>query len=261
MKDHNLNDKVIVITGGAGLIGRAFVQGCAEKGARVIIADVDEKEGQRLVKDVKGKTGNNEIIFIRCDINNKDNIDGLIKAVIMKYGVIDALVNNAYPRNRNYGKRFEDVRYEDFCENININLGGLFLVTKEIADVMKKQKKGNIINIASIYGVFAPDFEVYKGTKMTMPIEYSAIKGAVVNMTRYLASYLGKYNIRVNAISPGGVFNNQPPGFVKRYSKKVVLGNRMAGTDDICGVLAFLLSDQAGYITGQNIIVDGGWSL
>ena len=126
---------------------------------------------------------------------------------------------------------------------------------------MIKQNYGNIVNTASIYGFSAPKFEIYEGTDMTMPVEYAAIKGAIINLTKYLASYLGKYNIRVNSISPGGVFNNQPESFVKRYSEKVVLGKRMANTDDIVGVLISLLSDASKYITGQNIVVDGGWSL
>ena len=188
-------------------------------------------------------------------------IQNLINTTLNKFEKIDALVNNAYPRNKNYGRKFEAVSFEDFCENVNMHLGGYFLITKEISKVMIKQNHGNIINIASIYGFSAPKFEIYDGTDMTMPVEYAAIKGAIINLTKYLASYLGEYNVRVNAISPGGVFNNQPENFVKRYSEKVVLGKRMANTDDLTGVLIFLLSDASKYITGQNIVVDGGWSL
>jgi len=169
-------------------------------------------------------------------------------------------VNNAYPRNENYGRKFEDVTYEDFCQNVNMHLGGYFLITKEISKVMMKQNCGNIVNMASIYGFSAPNFEIYEGTDMTMPVEYAAIKGGIINLTKYLASYLGRYNIRVNAISPGGVFNNQPESFVKKYSEKVVLGKRMANTDDLIGVLLFLLSDASKYMTGQNIVVDGGFT-
>jgi len=126
---------------------------------------------------------------------------------------------------------------------------------------MKEQKYGNIINIGSIYGFTAPKFEIYDETEMTTSVEYAAIKGAIINLTKYLASYLGKYNIRVNCISPGGVFDNQPKSFVKKYSQKVLLGERMANVDDLTGSLLFLLSDGLKYITGQNIIVDGGWSV
>jgi len=124
-----------------------------------------------------------------------------------------------------------------------------------------KQNYGNIIFMASIYGFSAPKFEIYEGTEMTMPVEYAVIKGGIINLTKYLASYLGKYNIRVNAISPGGVFNNQPKEFVEKYCKYVKLGNKMANVNDLTGVLIFLVSNASKYITGQNIVADGGWSL
>ena len=149
----------------------------------------------------------------------------------------------------------------NFCENINLHIGGYFLVTQQIVKIMKKQKYGNIINIGSIYGFTAPRFEIYNGTEMTTAVEYAAIKGAIINFTKYLASYLGKYNIRVNCISPGGVFNNQAESFIKKYCERVLLGKRMANVDDLTGILLFLLSDTSKYLTGQNIVVDGGWSI
>jgi NAD(P)-dependent dehydrogenase (short-subunit alcohol dehydrogenase family) len=126
---------------------------------------------------------------------------------------------------------------------------------------MKKQNRGNIINMASIYGFRAPRFDIYEGTEMTMPVEYAAIKGAVTNLTRYLSSYLGPYNIRVNCISPGGIFADQPEIFVEKYRSLVPLGRRMAYQSDLTGIVTFLLSDTSEYITGQNIVVDGGWSV
>ncbi|MCK4781630.1 SDR family oxidoreductase [Candidatus Parcubacteria bacterium] len=257
----NFKNKTIIITGGAGLIGSAFSKACSKHYANVVIVDIDEKKGDNLVKELKKETGSENIIFQRCDITSINDIQDLINITLNKFKTIDALINNAYPRNKNYGRKFEDVTYGDFCENVNMHLGGYFLITKEISKVMIKQNNGNIINMASIYGFSAPDFEIYKKTNMTMPVEYAAIKGAIINLTRYLASYLGKHNIRVNAISPGGVFNNQSPEFVKKYCEKVVLEKRMASTDDLTGVLVFLLSDASKYITGQNIIVDGGFTL
>lgn len=257
----DLKSKTIIITGGAGLIGSAFSKACSEQGANVVIVDIDEKKGDNLVKELKKETGNESIIFQKCDITNVNDIQYLIDITLNKFKTIDVLVNNAYPRNKNYGRKFEDVTYEDFCENINLHLGGYFLITKEISKVMIKQSNGNIINIASIYGFSAPRFEIYEGTDMTMPVEYAAIKGAIVNLTKYLASYLGKYNIRVNTLSPGGVFNNQPESFVKKYSEKVVLEKTMENTDDLTYTLIFLVSDASKRITGQNIVVDGGWTL
>lgn len=260
-KMFNLKNKTVVITGGAGLIGSAFSKACSEQDANVVIVDIDEEKGNHLMEKIKKETGNESIIFHKCDITNVNDIQSLINIILNKFKAIDVLVNNAYPRNKNYGRKFEDVAYEDFCENVNMHLGGYFLITKEISKVMVKQNYGNIINMASIYGFSAPKFDIYDGTDITMPVEYAAIKGAVINLTRYLASYLGKHDIRVNAISPGGVFNNQPESFVKKYSEKVFLGKRMANPDDLIGVLLFLLSDASKYITGQNIVVDGGWSL
>lgn len=257
----DLKNKTIIITGGAGLIGSAFSRACAESNANVIVADIDKKRGSNLVSKLKKKTANPNIIFQKCDITNTKEIQNLINAALETFGKIDALVNNAYPRNKNFGKAFEEVDFKDFCENIDMHLGGYFLMSQQISKAMMKQKNGIIINMASIYGFAAPRFEIYEGTKMTVAVEYAAIKGGIINLTKYLASYMGKHNIRVNSISPGGVFDNQPKDFVKKYSEKVTLGNRMANIDDLTGVLIFLLSDASKYITGQNIVVDGGWSL
>ena len=257
----NLKNKTVIITGGAGLLGGAFSKACAKYGANVVIVDIDEEKANELTKQIKRATKNSNIIFQYCDITDTSNIQNLIDTALNKFGKIDALVNNAYPRNKNYGRKFEDVSFEDFCENVDMHIGGYFLITKEISKVMIRQNYGNIINMASIYGFSAPKFEIYEGTDMTMPVDYAVIKGAIINLTKYLASYLGKYNIRVNAISPGGVFNNQPESFVKKYLEKVVLEKRMANTNDLVGVLIFLLSDASEYITGQNIVVDGGWTI
>ena len=257
----DLKDKTIIITGGAGLIGSAFSRVCAKSNANVVVLDIDEKRGNELIKTLQKETNNYNIIFQKCNITDIGDIQNIINITLDKFGKIDALVNNAYPRNSNYGRIFEDVEFNDFCENVNMHLGGYFLITQQVVKVMIKQKYGNIVNMASIYGFAAPRFEIYDGAKMTVPVEYAAIKGAIINLTKYLASYLGKYNIRVNAISPGGVYDKQNENFTEAYCKKVVQGNRMANVDDLTDVLVFLLSDGLKYITGQNLIVDGGWSL
>lgn len=258
----NVKDKVCLITGALGLIGREFVHSCATAGAKIILVDVvAENEGQKFVKDLNRQTANPNLIYCQCDINDEHGVEKVLERTLTKFKRIDAVINSAYPKNKNYGKEFEKVASKDFGENINLHLIGSFILLKQAAEIMKRQKEGNIINIASIYGFSAPKFEIYKGTNMTTPIEYAAIKGAVINLTKYLASYLGRYNIRVNCISPGGIFNNQPQSFVKKYSDRVVLGQRMANPKDLSGVLLFLLSDASRYITGQNIVVDGGWSL
>ena len=257
----SLKDKVVIITGGAGLIGKSFVEVCALYGASVYLVDVNDEAANKVVADVKKKTKNQNVFYQKCSIVEKEDIKKLINDILKKFGRIDALVNNAYPKNKNYGRKFEDVTYKDFCENLNFHLGGYYLMTHELSLVMMKQQSGVIVNMGSHYGFVAPRFEIYQGTDMTMPVEYSAIKGGIINLTKYLASYLGKYNIRVNAISPGGVFNNQPKSFVKKYEQRVILGHRMANVDDLAGVLVFLISDASKYITGQNIVVDGGWTI
>ena len=256
-----LDNKVVVITGAVGLLGKGFCLNVANAGGIVILADINEKEGIKLEQEINKKYSKEIAQFCNTDITDLSSIKNLITFALGEYGRIDALVNAAYPRNKNYGRIFEDVTYKDFCENINMHLGGYFLITQQIATAMIQQNSGNIINIASIYGSAAPRFEIYEGTDMTMPVEYSAIKGAIINLTKYLASYLGKWNIRVNSLSPGGVSDNQPKGFVEKYSQKVLLGNRMADADDVTGVLMFLLSDASKYMTGQNITVDGGWTI
>lgn len=251
----DLSNRVYIVSGGAGLLGRAFVKACAEHQAKVVVADKDEEKGKKMFKD------NPQVVFKKCDIAKQDNVKGLIEMTLSKFDKIDGLINSAYPKNKNYGRKFEDVAFEDFCENIEMHLGGYFLITKQVSKIMMKQQYGNIVNIASIYGFSAPRFEIYQGANMTMPVEYAATEAGIINLTKYFASYLGKYNIRVNAISAGGVFDNQPESFVREYSKKVILGKRMAQADDLTGVLLFLLSDASKYITGQNIVADGGWSL
>ena len=256
-----VRENVVIITGGSGLLGKAFSQACADTGYSVVIADINDEIGTKTASEIAETTRNTNIIYQHCDITNSTDVKELIDYCNKEYGTISALVNNAYPRNKNFGRIFEEVTYEDFCENVCMHMGGYFNITKWVAKEMIAQKSGNIINMASIYGFAAPRFEIYDGTSMTMPVEYATIKGGIINFTKYLASYLGKYNIRVNAISPGGIEDRQPASFIKEYSSKVFLGERMARTDDITGVLLFLLSDQSGYITGQNIIVDGGWTL
>lgn len=257
----NLDSKVVVITGGAGMIGKSFAREVVEQGGMAIIADVDEIAGNKVLNELQTDLSSNRAEFIRVDINDIDSVQNMVEQVVCKHHRIDALVNNAYPRNKNYGRKFEDVEYSDFCENINLHLGGYFLMSKEVSKVMVKQKSGVIVFIASIYGFMAPRFELYENTNFTSPVEYSAIKGGVLSLTKYLASYLGKHGIRVNALSPGGVHNNQSESFVSQYTKKVIVGARMAETQDLSGALTFLLSDSSKYVTGQNIVVDGGWSI
>jgi NAD(P)-dependent dehydrogenase (short-subunit alcohol dehydrogenase family) len=255
-----LKNKVVVVTGGAGLLGKEFVKGIMECGGTAIITDVDEKKGKEvenelLTLDLKGKCE-----FLKMNIIDKNSIRQVINYLNDKYGKIDALVNNAYPRNKNYGRKFEDVEYKDFCENVSLHLGGYFLTSQQFAYYFKKQGYGNIISIASIYGVVAPRFEIYEGTNMTMPVEYACIKSAIVHLTKYMAKYFKGQNIRFNCISPGGIIEGQPQKFLESYKRKC-LNKGMLNKCDLKGTLVYILSDMSKYVNGQNIIIDDGFVL
>lgn len=255
-----LNDKVIVITGGAGLLGQEFAKTILANNGKVIIADLNQERGLEASANLQKLFPHAIVDFQILNINNKDSILHLIKDLHQKFGRIDALINNAYPRNKNYGRKFEDVTYEDFCENININLGGYFLTSQQFLNYFCEQGFGNVINISSIYGVIAPRFEVYENTPMTMPVEYAAIKSALIHLTIYMAKYYKGKNIRVNSISLGGIFDNQPNTFLESY-KAFCLNKGMLDKSDISGTLVYLLSDMSHYVNGQNIIVDDGFTL
>lgn len=253
----SLRNKTAVVTGGAGLIGKSMVAGLAEAGAKTYIADTNEKESKNIEK-LSTKRGL-KVKWINLDITNIDSIKSCIKKILKEDKKIDVWVNSAYPRTEDWGTKFEDIKYSSWKENVDIHLNGYFLCCQQIAEQMKKQRSGSIINLGSIYGVVGPDFSIYDGTDMTVAAEYSAIKGGIINFTRYLATYYGKYNVRVNAVCPGGIFDNQPKNFVKRYEKKTPLG-RMGKPEDVAGPVIFLASDASSYITGHILMVDGGWT-
>lgn len=255
-----LKDKVIVVTGGAGRLGLEFASAIIENGGIVVIADVNKEIGDTAVQTILEKYKTDRIEFVTLDISSPESLNTVISCLHQKYKRIDALVNSAYPRNKNYGRHFFDVKYVDFCENISMNLGGYFLSSQKFADYFKKQGYGNIINISSIYGVVAPKFEIYDNTPMTMPVEYAAIKSGLLMLTRYMAKYLKGMNIRVNAVSPGGILDGQPEAFLKEY-KASCLNKGMLDKSDINGTLVYLLSDMSKYVNGQNIIVDDGFSI
>ena len=235
-----IEDKIVVITGGAGLLGKEFCQAIAANGAIAV--------------------RNSHIVPAQVDITNKDSVAALITTISEKYGKIDALVNSAYPRNKNFGKHFFDVEYEDFCENLGMNLGGYFLTSQLFAKYFYKQGYGNIINLASIYGVIAPRFQIYDNTPMTSAVEYAAIKSGLIHLTKYMAKYFKGKHIRVNTISLGGIEDRQPEPFLKAY-KEFCLNKGMLDAKDVSGTVLFLLSDLSEYVNGQNIVVDDGFTL
>ncbi len=242
-----LKNKIIVVTGGSGLLGRAIISDIKKEGGIAINLDINLKDNLNI--------GN-----LKCDITSTVSIKKNVNLILNKFNKIDGWVNNAYPRTKDWGNKFEIINEKSWEKNIDMQLNSVFKCCKIVLKEMIKQKNGSIINISSIYGFLAPDFTIYKGTNMTMPAAYSAIKGGINNFTKYLASYHGSKGIRVNSVSPGGIFDNQDKTFVRHYEKKVPL-QRMGQPKDIAPSVSFLLSDDASYITGHNLLIDGGWSI
>jgi NAD(P)-dependent dehydrogenase (short-subunit alcohol dehydrogenase family) len=241
----SLTQKIIIVTGGAGLLGKEIIKNLESKGAIPINADISVHT-------------NLEKQILHVDITSEESIENAIKLVVEFYGKIDGLVNNAYPRTKDWGTKFEDISYESWQKNVDMQMNTTFLfIQKVIPELLKT--KGSIVNITSIYGVVGNDLTVYENTSITTAAPYSAIKGGIINFTRYLASYYGRKGIRVNCVSPGGIFDNQHKTFVSNYENKVPMA-RMGNPDDIAPAVSFLLSDDSKYITGQNLIVDGGWT-
>lgn len=254
-----LADKVIVITGGAGFLGRQFCSAVSRQGGIAVVADINVEAATAVSDEILSKyPGRAEAASL--DITSCESIQTLMVRLIEKYGRIDAVVNNAYPRNRNYGRKLEDVTYQDFCENVDLHLGGYFLVAQQFGLFFRERGDGNIVNMSSIYGSMIPRFEVYSDTNMTMPVEYAAIKSAIIQLTRYFAQYFKGHGVRVNCLSPGGILDRQPEDFLQRYNA-YCNGTGMLNPQDVSGSLLFLLSDASRHVTGQNIIVDDGFSL
>jgi NAD(P)-dependent dehydrogenase (short-subunit alcohol dehydrogenase family) len=241
-----LKNKVVVVTGGSGLIGEEILQYLIKEGAVAINAEINIKT------NIKKRQ-------VHCDITKEESVKNLIKTTLDSFGSIDGWVNNAYPRTIDWNDKFENIKIDSWKKNIDQQLNSLFYCCQKVLEVMKYQKFGSIVNIGSIYGLVGPDFNIYKGTEIIMPAAYSAIKGASINFTRYLASYYGPFGVRINCVSPGGIYNNQDPLFVKQYEDKVPM-RRMGLPKDIAPSVGFLLSEEGSYITGQNIIIDGGWT-
>lgn len=244
----DLQGKIILVTGGSGLLGSAMLDNIRQHKGTAINGDITIND------DVS--QGN-----LQLDITDSASIKSAVKRIIDHYGRIDGLVNNAYPRTADWGNKFEDVSIKSWRQNVDYQLNSVFEISQLVLETMKTQRThGAIVNIASIYGVQGNDFTVYEGTDLTSPAAYAAIKGGVINFTRYLAAYYGSHQIRVNCVSPGGIFNHQPTSFVENYEHKVPL-KRMGKPEDIAPAVSFLLSDAAAYITGHNLMVDGGWSI
>ena len=261
----SLKEKVAVVTGALGLIGKHHCHALADAGANVVVCDLNESECAKFASTLSALS-----LGISVDITNKKSVKDLKSKVISNYGKIDILVNNAAlndkfedPLSALEESKFENYPVEMFRKSLDVNVTGMFLCSQIIGTEMADKRYGSIINVASTYGIVAPDQSIYKNEKGEQTFyksaAYPVTKGAVISFTKFLAAYWGDKGVRVNTLSPGGVRDNQEEFFVKNYSAKTPLG-RMAQSTDYKGALVFLASDASSYMTGANLVVDGGWT-
>ncbi|MED6316141.1 MAG: oxidoreductase [Pseudomonadota bacterium] len=252
-----LKDKVILVAGAGGLLGSHVVKHILDQGANVIAADINSDKTRELLTSLSITMSDSNFELIELDITNEESV----KALFSNIGHIDGAVNATYPRNNTYGAHFFDVTLASFNENLALHLGSSFLFAQQCAAYFKANNVPfSLVNISSIYGVIAPDFTIYDNTPMTMPIEYAAIKSGLLHINKYISKYINNSDFRINAVSPGGIFDSQPDPFLDAYKNKTI-GTGMLDVQDIVGAVLFLLSDQSKYMVGQNLIVDDGFSL
>ncbi len=251
----NLKGKVAIVTGAVGQLGTQIAKALLEAGADVIIADLNLSECQEKARTINKNSP--RCIGVELDVTKKESVKKMTALTIKKFGRIDILVNNA---GIAVVTPFEKRKLNEFDKVIKVNINGVFLCSQIISKQMMKQKEGNIINIGSIYGVVSPDPRIYADSGRNSSEVYGITKAGVISLTRYLAVHLAKYNIRVNCISPGGIFNKQSPEFVENYCSKTPLG-KMGSETDIKGAVVYLASKASDYVTGHNLIIDGGWTI
>ena len=252
----DLRGRVALITGGAGHLGGEFARALGGAGANVVVVDVDQPRVTARVQQLTSD-GLENVSGIVADVSDEASVTKCFSEVRDRWGRLDTLVNNAAARSPRFFETLEGLSLADWDVMLATNLGGVFLCTRAAVPLMRANGGGAIVNIASIYGVVSPDPRIYEGSKLNTPPSYPASKGGVIAFTRYVAAYHAKDGIRCNAITPGGVAAGQPEEFVRRYSARVPLG-RMAEAREVAGAVLFLASDAASYVTGHNLVVDGG---
>lgn len=259
--DFDLAGKVCLVTGGAGILGEPMAAALLRHGARVVLLDRDlgrlEAAGARLEAAAPGRAA-----ALQGDIRSRDDMLRVRREVATRFGPVDVLLNNAAAKSPNFFEPFETFPVEDWDFVMSVNLTGAMVCCQVFGAEMAERGRGSIVNTLSIYGIVAPDQRIYEGSMyeghpINTPAIYSASKAGLWGLTKYLATYWGHRGVRVNAVTPGGVFSGQNDTFTGRYSARVPLG-RMAGRHELTGAVVFLASDASSYVTGHNLVVDGG---
>ena len=252
-----LQQQKILIAGAGGLLGAKLVKQALIQGAEVIATDINIELMKEKLASQHIDLGNVKLTLLHLDVTNELNV----KTFFSEQQDLTGAVNSTYPRNKTYGAHFFDVSLDSFNENLTLHLGSAFLFTQQCAAYFKQRKTPfSLVNISSIYGVIAPKFEVYDNTPMTMPVEYAAIKSAILHLNKYASAYVNDSRFRINSVSPGGIFDHQPENFLNAYQKNTH-GEGMLDVEEVIGSILFLLSEQSKFVTGQNIVVDDGFSL
>jgi NAD(P)-dependent dehydrogenase (short-subunit alcohol dehydrogenase family) len=254
---NNLSSLRIVVVGAGGLLGVKLVRALLIEGAQVIAADINISVLKQTFGDLIYEIKSKNLILRELNIIDSKSI----KEFFADEKMLDGAVNVTYPRSQSYGKHFFEVEVDGFNENMALHLGSMFLFTQQCAAYFTEHRLDfSLVNIASIYGCITPNFEIYEGTSMTVPVEYAAIKSATIHTSKYVAKYVNDSAFRVNTVSPGGIFDDQPESFLGAYRAQT-LGKGMLDAEDVCGAIIFLLSGGSKFVNGQNIIVDDGFSL
>jgi len=267
LEKFRLDGRVGLVTGGAGLLGRQFAGTLAQAGAAVIVADIDDHAAAEVAGSLAGQGC--QAAAVAVDLADADSVRSLIDTGLARFGRLDILVNSAAldpkfdPGHADqHGTGFEDFPLDAWNQALAVNLTGMFLVTQAAVSHLLQHGHGSIINICSTYGLVGPDQRIYEmpgQPTRRKPAYYTVTKAGVLGFTRYLATYYAGQPLRVNALTPGGVFNDHDSQFVENYAARTVLG-RMARQDEMNGALLFLASDASSYMTGANLVVDGGWT-